>query len=260
MPTALVTGASAGLGRAFAKVLAEQGYDLILVARSESDLKERAEDLYRAYGTDTEVLPADLTTDDGCAAVTSRIRTGPPVDLLVNNAGIGHERPFLDTGAAAEERLLDLNVRAVLRLTDAALSVMTARGSGSVLNVASVAGLGPAWLSSTYPASKAWIIAFTESLGASHQVKSAGVRMTALLPGYTRTEFHQRAGIPTTFPPPWLWLDAERVVRKGLRDLAAGRVLSVPSLRYKVAAWGLRHLPRPVSRLVAWDLSAPAHS
>lgn len=260
MPTALVTGATAGLGRAFARVLAEQGHDLVLVARSEIDLKERAEELRATYGTEVETLPVDLTTDDGCALVADRIKAEPRIDLLVNNAGMGYERPFLDTGAAAEERLLDLNVRAVLRLTDAALGVMTARRSGSVLNVASVAGLGPAWLSSTYPASKAWILAFTESLAASHQVRSAGVRMTALLPGYTRTEFHQRAGIPTTFPPPWLWLDADRVVRTALRDLERGKVVSVPSLRYKLAALGLRHLPRSLSQLVAWDISKPAHS
>ncbi|MEV7320798.1 SDR family NAD(P)-dependent oxidoreductase [Streptomyces sp. NPDC093970] len=258
MPTALVTGATAGLGSAFARRLAAQGYDLVLVARSETDLKERAEDL-REQGIDVETIAADLTSDEGCRAVTGRLAAAPAVDLLVNNAGIGYERPFLVTGVAAEERLLDLNVRAVLRLTNAALAAMTERRTGAVLNVASVAGLGPAWLSSTYPASKAWIIAFTESLASSHQVTSAGVRMTALLPGYTRTEFHQRAGIPTTFPPPWLWLSADEVVRTALRDLDKGRVISVPSLRYKAAAWGLRHLPRGLSRAVAWDISKPAH-
>lgn len=258
MPTALVTGATAGLGSAFARHLAARGYDLTLVARSETALKERAEDL-REQGVDVETIPADLTTDEGCGAVTECLRAAPAVDLLVNNAGIGYERPFLATGIAAEERLLDLNVRAVLRLTDAALTVMTERRAGAILNVASVAGLGPAWLSSTYPASKAWIIAFTESLASSHQVTSAGVRMTALLPGYTRTEFHQRAGIPTSFPPPWLWLSADDVVRTALEDLEKGRVVSIPSLRYKIAAWGLRHLPRSLARAVAWDISKPAH-
>ncbi|GEB51042.1 SDR family NAD(P)-dependent oxidoreductase [Streptomyces cacaoi] len=258
MPTALVTGATAGLGSAFARHLAARGYDLTLVARSETALKERAEDL-REQGVDVETIPADLTTDEGCGAVTECLRAAPAVDLLVNNAGIGYERPFLATGIAAEERLLDLNVRAVLRLTDAALTVMTERRAGAILNVASVAGLGPAWLSSTYPASKAWIIAFTESLASSHRVTSAGVRMTALLPGYTRTEFHQRAGIPTSFPPPWLWLSADDVVRTALEDLEKGRVVSIPSLRYKIAAWGLRHVPRSLARAVAWDISKPAH-
>ncbi|CAL9589487.1 hypothetical protein SUDANB145_05196 [Streptomyces sp. enrichment culture] len=258
MPTALVTGATAGLGSAFARRLAAQGHDLVLVARSEAALKERAEEL-RERGVGVETIPADLTSDEGCGAVTGRLKAAPAVDLLVNNAGIGHERPFLTTGIAAEERLLDLNVRAVLRLTDAALAAMTERGEGAILNVASVAGLGPAWLSSTYPASKAWIIAFTESLASSHQVRSAGVRMTVLLPGYTRTEFHQRAGIPTTFPPSWLWLNADDVVRTALADLGKGRVVSIPSLRYKIAAWGLRHLPRGLSRTVAWDISKPAH-
>ncbi|MFJ3880993.1 SDR family NAD(P)-dependent oxidoreductase [Streptomyces sp. NPDC090077] len=259
MPTALVTGATAGLGKAFTRALAEQGYDLVLVARSEPDLKEHADLLHAGHGVHTEVLPADLTTDEGCALVTARLAADPAVDLLVNNAGIGYEQAFLETGIQAEERLLDLNVRAVLRLTDAALQRMTARRRGSVLNVASVAGLGPAWLSSTYPASKAWIIGFTESLASSQQVRGAGVRMTALLPGYTRTEFHQRAGIPTTFPPPWLWLNADDVVRTALRDLDRGKVLSIPSLRYKTAAWGLRHLPRPLSRRFAWDISKPGH-
>ncbi|MFF4406801.1 SDR family NAD(P)-dependent oxidoreductase [Streptomyces sp. NPDC001262] len=259
MPTALVTGATAGLGKAFTRALAEQGWDLVLVARSGTDLERHAARLALGHGTRVDVLPADLTTDEGCAAVTARLAGDPAVDLLVNNAGIGYERPFLDTGIEAEERLLDLNVRAVLRLTNAALEQMTKRRSGAILNVASVAGLGPAWLSSTYPASKAWIIGFTESLATSRQVRSAGIRMTALLPGYTRTEFHQRAGIPTTFPPAWLWLDADDVARTALQDLRRGKVLSIPSSRYKIAAWGLRHLPRALSRKFAWDISGPAH-
>ncbi|WNI30981.1 SDR family oxidoreductase [Streptomyces sp. ITFR-6] len=259
MPTALITGATAGLGKSFTRALAEQGYDLVLVARSERDLKEHAELIQAGHGVMAEALPADLTTDEGCARVTARLAAEPAVDLLVNNAGIGYDDPFLKTGIQAEERLLDLNVRAVLRLTDAALGEMTHRRSGSVINVASVAGIGPAWLSSTYPASKAWIIGFTESLAVSQQVRDAGVRMMALLPGYTRTEFHQRAGIPTTFPPPWLWLHADDVVRSALRDLHKGKVLSIPSLRYKTAAWGLRHLPRSLSRRFAWDISKPDH-
>lgn len=266
MPTALITGATAGLGKAFAQSLAAEGSGLVLVARSDRDLKDLAGELREAHGVAVEELPADLSTDDGCAAVAARLavaptadRTGPPpVDLLVNNAGIGHERPFLANGIAAEERLLDLNVRAVLRLTDAALETMTARRHGSILNVASVAGLGPSWLSSTYPASKAWVISFTESLAYSRQVRDAGVRMTVLLPGYTRTEFHQRAGIPTTFPPSYLWLNAADVVRTGLADLRRGRIVSVPSLRYKAAAWALRHLPSGLTRQGAWDISADA--
>ncbi|GGV28952.1 SDR family NAD(P)-dependent oxidoreductase [Streptomyces griseoflavus] len=259
MPTALITGATAGLGRSFAEALAREGHRLVLVARSETALKETADELRASYGTESEVLAADLATDEGCAAVCSRLGADPAVDLLVNNAGIGYERPFLNNGPRAEERLLDLNVRAVLRLTEAALTAMTARRRGQVLNVASVAGIGPSWLSSTYPASKAWVISFTESLAWSRQVRDAGIRMTALLPGYTRTEFHRRAGIPTTFPPPWLWLDADQVVRTALRDLRRGKVVSVPSLRYKAATWALRHLPRPLTRQGAWDISAHQH-
>ncbi|MFH8370979.1 SDR family NAD(P)-dependent oxidoreductase [Streptomyces sp. NPDC018031] len=259
MPTALVTGATAGLGKAFTRALAEQGYDLVLVARSERDLKEHADLLQTDHGIKTEILPADLTTDEGCAAVGARVAAEPVVDLLVNNAGIGHDKPFLETGIQAQERLLNLNVRSVLRLTDAALREMTRRRSGTIVNVASVAGLGPTWLSSTYPASKAWIISFTEALAASQEVRSAGVRMMALLPGYTKTEFHQRAGISTSFPPPWLWLEADDVVRTALRDLRRGKVLSIPSFRYKATAWGLRHFPRSLSCRFAWDVSKPGH-
>jgi uncharacterized protein len=259
MPTALVTGATAGLGEAFARSLAAEGHDLVLVARSRERLEEVADRLRSAHGVAVETIAADLATDEGCDRTAARLAAAPPVDLLVNNAGIAHGKPFLETGPDAEEQLLNLNVRAVLRLTNAALAVMAPRRAGAVLNVASVAGLGPAMLSSTYPASKAWIIGFTECLAGSQEIRDAGIRMTALLPGYTRTEFHERAGMATAFPPPWLWLSADRVVRDGLRDLRRGKVLSVPSLRYKSAAWFLRHLPRGLTRRITLDLSRPSH-
>ncbi|MCC3766194.1 SDR family oxidoreductase [Streptomyces sp. UNOC14_S4] len=254
MATALVTGATAGLGKALARALAHEGADLVLVARTRTALEETARQLRAEGAGQVAVLPADLASDTGCDAVTACL-TDPeaPVDLLVNNAGMGYASSFPANTVADEEHLLDVNVRATLRLTHAALGAMIPRRSGAVVNVASVAGLGPAWLASTYPASKAWVINFTESLARSRQVRESGVRLMALLPGYTRTEFHQRAGISTASPPQWLWLDADRVARTALRHLRRGAVLSVPSLRYKTAAWGLRHLPRTLTRPFAWE-------
>ncbi|WP_205519106.1 SDR family NAD(P)-dependent oxidoreductase [Streptomyces olivoreticuli] len=254
MATALVTGATAGLGKALARALAREGAALVLVARTRKDLEETARQLRAAGAAHVDILPADLASAMGCAAVAARLADrGAPVDLLVNNAGMGYASSFPANTVADEEYLLDVNVRATLRLTHAALGAMIPRRSGAVVNVASVAGLGPAWLASTYPASKAWTVNFTESLARSRQVRESGVRLMALLPGYTRTEFHQRAGIGTAWPPAWLWLDADYVARTALRHLRRGAVLSVPSLRYKAAAWGLRHLPRALIRPFAWE-------
>lgn len=258
MPTAVVTGASAGIGLAFAELLAERGYHLVLVARDGARLDALAAAL-RSPGRPHQVIPADLATVAGCRAVEQRLADGAaPVDLLVNNAGAAPSRPFPENPVAAEEAVLDLNVRAVLRLTHAALPGMVARRSGGVLNVASVAALGPGWLASTYPPSKSWVLAFTESVGRSDLVRRAGVRMTAVLPGYTRTEFHRRAGIAASEFPGWMWLPAARVAATALRDLDRGRTVSIPGLRYRLAGWALRHLPRPVVAPWCWDPSRPS--
>ncbi|MFE9708435.1 SDR family NAD(P)-dependent oxidoreductase [Streptomyces sp. NPDC005930] len=205
------------------------------------------------------MLPADLSTVAGCRPVELRLRDkSRPVDLLVNNAGSAPPKSFPENTAETEEAVLDLNVRALLRLTHAALPGMVARRSGGVLNVASVAAPGPGWLASTYPASKSWVLAFTESLGRSRHVLRAGVRMTVVLPGYTRTEFHARAGIATRNFPSWIWLSAERVAETALRDLERGRTVSIPSTRYRLTGWALRHLPRPVVLPWCWDPSTTA--
>jgi short-subunit dehydrogenase len=250
--TALVTGATAGIGAAFARQLAADGYDLVLVARGEQRLAEQAHRLAAQHGVQVSVLPADLSTDAGCAAVEARLRDGePPVDILVNNAGIGVNIPFLQATVDDEERVLRLNVHAVMRLSLAALPRMVDRGAGGIVNVSSVAGFGVATPGSTYSASKAWVTNFSESIAAS--VRPFGVRMMALCPGYTRTEFHQRAGIDVSRAPGWIWLDADRVARDGLRDLRRGRVISVPDWKYKVATFGLRHMPRGLVGRVARD-------
>jgi short-subunit dehydrogenase len=240
--TALVTGATAGIGAGFAHRLAADSYDLVLVARDADRLRRQAIEIADRYGVGAEALPADLTADDGCAAVAARLADPlRPIDFLVNNAGISINRPFLASTIDEQERLLRLNVRAVLHLTHAALPGMVERGQGAVINVSSVAG----WAvraGSTYPASKAWVTSFSESVAAS--VRPFGVRVLALCPGYTRTEFHDRAAIEMSALPRWLWLDVDQVVREGMRDLRRGATVSVPSWRYKIAVLGARHLPR----------------
>ncbi|HYN66513.1 MAG TPA: SDR family oxidoreductase [Ornithinibacter sp.] len=239
MPTALVTGARAGLGRAFAQRLAADGYGLVLVARDADRLEALAASL-RAGGTDVAVLAADLTDRAACLRVEERLADDSrPVDLLVNAAGFGLKTPFLVTAADDEERMLDIHVRAVLRLSRAALPGMVRRGSGAVLNVSSVAG----WLPrGTYSAHKAWVTTFTEGLAGP--LRGTGVQAMALAPGFVRTEFHQRAGMRATAAPPGMWLQPEAVVDAALRDLRRGRLVSVPTLRYRAAVAAMRLAPR----------------
>jgi short-subunit dehydrogenase len=256
MPTALITGATSGIGRAFAARLHRRGYDLTLVARTTADLDEVAATLQRP-DRPVRVLAADLADSAGRDRVAAALTRDVP-DLLVNNAGIGLAGAFPFTDPAAERGLLEVNVMSVLHTTQAALPGMLRRGSGAVVNVASVAGCGPAWLASTYPASKAWVLAFTESTARSAVIRRSGVRLMALLPGYTRTAFHARAHMVTGHLPAWLWLSTDQVVDAALRDLDRGRTVSIPSLRYRAAAWALRHAPHRVSAALAWDFSTGA--
>jgi len=250
--TALITGATAGLGASFARQLADQGYDLVLVARDEQRLTAVSGAWGKEYGVEVVPIAADLTTDEGCAIVEERLRsTRAPVDILVNNAGISLNTPFVRSTAEDEARLLHLNVHAVMRLTLAVLPVMLSRGHGAVINVSSVSGFAAVMPGSTYPASKAWVTNFSESV--AHSVRRKGVRVMALCPGYTRTEFHQRAGIDMSKTPQWAWLDADAVVRDALRDLRRGKLVSVPDWKYKLVVFALRHLPRRVLSVAARD-------
>ncbi len=257
-PTALVTGASSGIGAAFARLLASEGYDLVLVARDAERLDRLAAELSGEYagarsgagGREAVTLPADLSTESGCAAVEARLRAAP-VDLLVNSAGTTLNRSFVKSTAENEDRLLRVNVHAVMRLTLAALPAMVERGRGDVINISSVSGLGPVMPGSTYPASKAWVINFSESVARS--VRRHGVRVLALCPGYTRTEFHQRAGINMSNMPGWMWLSADDVARDGLRDLRKGKYVSIPTWKYKLAAFAVRHIPHRLLQVASRD-------
>ncbi|MDP9496322.1 MAG: SDR family oxidoreductase [Actinomycetota bacterium] len=246
MPVALVTGATAGIGAAFARRLAADGWDLVLVARDAARLHELAGRL-RDLGRDVEVLPVDLTTDEGTARIEWRLGEG--VDLLVNNAGIGVPGVFHEIDRDLEERQLRLNVRAVLRLTSAALPPMVERGQGAVVNVSSVLAYTPTGDAITYTASKAWVTAFSEGLHVHYA--DAGVRVLALHPGLTRTEFHARAGEDVEGVPERLWLDADRVVADALRDLARGRASSVPGGIYRAIVGVAQIVPSAARRRLA---------
>lgn len=242
MTTALITGATAGLGAAFAERLARDGHHLILVARNTERMREQATDLHDRHGVEVSVLTADLGTEEGIAALESRVGDRDrPVDLVVNNAGFGNKGRFLEVPMADELNMLKVHCEAVLRSTAAAAASMRERGRGGVVNVASVAAFLPR---GTYGASKAWITQFTQ--GAAADLAVSGVRLMALCPGFVRTEFHQRAGMDAANVPRWMWLEAGRVVDAALADLARGRTLSIPDPRYK-ALMGLTKLaPRGV--------------
>jgi uncharacterized protein len=243
MQTALITGATSGLGLAFARALAKSGYHLVLVARTETRLAQVAAEL-SGPGRSVTWIAADL----GDRAQLERVAAGlsdpdRPVDLLINNAGFGLGQGFLDSEVAAEEELLAVLCQAVLVLSHAAGRAMRCCGSGAILNVSSVAGFATM---GSYSAAKAWVTSFSEGLAT--ELAPSGVRVLALCPGFVRTEFHQRAEISMSGMPNIGWLKAEDVVRQALADLARGRVLSVPSIRFKVVSSLARHAPRSFVR------------
>lgn len=243
MTTALVTGATAGIGWTYARKLAEQGHDLVLVARDVERLGERAEEL-RALGAEVEVLPADLSDRDQVEPVAARLRdVAHPVDLLVNNAGFGLRTAFTRSDVREEEQMLAVLCTAVLVLSHAAANAMRERGHGAIVNVSSVAGFAAM---GSYSAAKAWVTTFSQALSA--ELEGTGVRVQAMCPGFTRTEFHARGGMRMTGLPDLAWLDVDHLVDAALKDLRRGVVVSVPSARYKAVRHVLQHAPSGLVR------------
>jgi hypothetical protein len=237
-PIALITGASSGLGAEFARQLAASGHDLILTARREDRLNSLADELRARYGVTVEVLPADLADPTGLRQVEARIAAHEGLGLLVNNAGFGVRGYFAETDIGRHQAMLDVHVVAATRLAHAALPAMIARGQGAIINVSSVAGFVNGAGGPMYSATKAYLNSFSTNLHA--EVKRKGVRVQALCPGYTVTEFHDTpefANFNRTVIPARLWLSAEAVVRESLRALEHGPVIVVPGAIYKLSVF-----------------------
>lgn len=227
-PTALITGATAGLGAEFAQQLGRSQHDLILVARDVARLEAKAARLRIEFGVHVQTLPADLITDDGVSAVSARLAdSARPVSVLVNNAGFSLAKAFEHNTVEDEAAHLRILARTPMELMHAVLPGMLDRGKGRIINVSSVSAFIPR---GSYGAAKAWVTSFSRS--ANLRYGSQGVLVTALCPGLVHTEFHQRMGANVARVRPWMWLNADRVVREGLADNAAGKSVSIPSRRY----------------------------
>lgn len=255
MPTALITGATAGIGAEFARQLADRGYDLVLVARDAARLREYASHLHSEAAVDTEVLVADLADREQTQRVADRLTDSRrPIDLLVNNAGFGLRSSMLAPDTTTDERALDVMCRAVLVLSNAAGRAMSARGRGSIINVSSTAGF---IAMGHYSAIKAWVTAYSESLAS--QLRGTGVTVMALCPGWVSTEFHDRANINAASIPAWAWIDKTLLVREALADAEKGLVISIPKPGWKLAIAVARLLPRSIIRRISRAIASKRH-
>lgn len=254
MGTALITGASSGLGEEYAWQLAAAHHRLILVARDTQRLQTLADRLFQVARVEVEVLPADLSTRKGRLKVTKRILdpVAPPVGLVINNAGFGLGQDFPDGDLSQEQYGMRVMVQAVLEISHAAVTAMVPRGHGAILNVSSMCA---STTMGTYAAHKAWIRTFTEAI--SGELRNTGVTATCVCPGLMRTEFHQRANFNSTGIPRIGWIPASLVAEDSLRAVRRGQVLCVPAVRYRVAEFFLKHAPRAWVRTLSYRLIPP---
>ena len=243
-PLAVVTGASAGIGKVFCEKLAAQGYDLIVASRNGSRLEGLKRDLETRFGISVEVFPADLTIDTDVSLLAERLTRSKQLALLVNNAGFGTRGNLADASPAIQESMLRLHTMAPMRLSQAALPVLLGKRRGGIINVSSVASFVYSAGNVNYCATKAYLTSFSEGLAA--ELVGTGVKVQALCPGFTRSEFHERMKAGTEeLPPRWMWMPADAVVNASLRALRRGRpVVCIPGFRYKLLILLLRFIPR----------------
>lgn len=254
---AVVTGASGGLGMRFARLLAADGYDLVLVARGSDRMSALADELSRKHGVSVSVITADLSAE-GMRTVADSISEDVP-DILINNAGFGDYGPFLECDVGKQERMIELNVRALTVLTHAVLPGMASRGSGRIMNVASVASFQPGPLMSVYYATKAYVLSFTEAL--SVELRGTGVTTTALCPGPTNTGFATAAGAEgANLFKEAAGSDPDRIAAYGYRAMMKGKTVAVAGALFKVAVVAERVLPRSVTRRLIYRIQRKSAS
>ena len=245
---ALVTGATAGIGESFTRLLAENGYNIVLVARDLPRLQERASALEAKFAISTKIVQADLATDEGCKAIEEFISNNQ-IDVLINNAGFGINKAFTVSQLEAEQQLLDVLVRTPMRLMHVALPGMKARNKGVIINVSSVAG----WIAGgTYSASKSYLTVLSESLHT--ELASTNVKVCALCPGFTRTEFHQRGRMSMKGLPSFMWLNADKLVAMAWKEAVSGKALSVPGWQYQILTFVMRYAPRSLVRNIGMSV------
>jgi short-subunit dehydrogenase len=241
---ALVTGATSGIGESFTRLLAQNNYNIVLVARDLPRLQERAEQLQAKFKVQTDIIQADLATDSGCGVVEQYIANNQ-IDVLINNAGFGINKAFTLSQLEAEQQLLDVLVRTPMRLMHVALPLMKEQNKGVVINVSSVASF---IAGGTYSASKSYLTVLSESLHT--ELAGTNVKISALCPGFTRTEFHQRGRMSMKGLPSFLWLDADELVAKAWSDALKGEALSIPGWQYQLLVFVIKRLPRSIVRKV----------
>ena len=245
---ALVTGATSGIGESFTRLLASHKYNIVLVARDLPRLQERAQGLEEKFGAKTHVIQADLATDEGCLKVENYILENQ-IDVLINNAGFGTSKAFTMSTLEIEQQLLDVLVRTPMRLMHVALPLMKQRNKGVIINVSSVAGY---IAGGTYSASKSYLTVLSESLHT--ELAPTGVKISALCPGFTRTEFHQRGKMSMKGLPNFLWLNADRLVEQSWSDALKGKAVSVPGWQYKLLIFIVQTVPRSIVRKVGMNM------
>jgi len=245
---ALVTGATVGIGESFTRLLAHNGYNIVLVARDLPRLQERAQGLESTFGIATTVIQADLATDAGCKTIEDFIANNQ-IDVLINNAGFGINKAFTMSQLDAEQQLLDVLVRTPMRLMHVALPGMKERNKGVIINVSSVAG----WIAGgTYSAAKSYLTVLSESLHT--ELSSTNVKVSALCPGFTRTEFHQRGRMSMKGLPAFMWLNSDKLVVKAWKDAVGGKAVSVPGWQYQLLTFVMRNAPRPMVRKIGMNV------